>query len=43
MPKVSVVIPIYNSAKYLPTVIDSALDQLYQNFEIIIVDDGIYR
>ena len=37
---ISIVIPIYNSAKYLPEAIDSVLRQSYQKVEIIIVDDG---
>ena len=39
MPKVSVVIPTYNSAKYLPETINSILSQDYDDFEIIVVDD----
>lgn len=39
-PKVSICIPVYNSAAYLITAIESALSQQYDSFEILIVDDG---
>jgi glycosyltransferase involved in cell wall biosynthesis len=40
IPKVSVCIPVYSSAKYIQETVDSILNQTYKDFEIIIVDDG---
>ena len=38
-PKVSIVIPTYNSEKFIDRTIKSVLNQTFQNFELIIVDD----
>lgn len=38
--KISIVIPVYNVVKYLQDCVSSLLCQTYQNFEIILVDDG---
>ncbi len=40
LPKVSVIIPAFNSEAYLVETIHSALSQTYTNMEIIVIDDG---
>ena len=40
VPRVSVVIPTYNRAKFVPRAIDSVLRQTFEDFELIVVDDG---
>lgn len=40
MPKISIIIPIYNSQNYLHQCLDSILNQTLKDIEIILVDDG---
>lgn len=39
MLKFSIIIPVYNSEKYLEQCVNSILKQDYTNFEIILIDD----
>jgi glycosyltransferase involved in cell wall biosynthesis len=38
--KISIIVPVYNTAQFLPQCIESILQQTYKNLEIILVDDG---
>jgi len=38
--KISVIVPVYNSEKYLSDCIESIVTQTYSNLEIILIDDG---
>ena len=40
IPKVSVIIPVYNVEKYLDRCVSSAINQTFNDIEIILVDDG---
>ena len=39
-PKISIIIPVYNSEEYIPQCLDSLLSQTYKNLEIICINDG---
>jgi glycosyltransferase involved in cell wall biosynthesis len=38
--KISIVLPTYNQAQYLPAALDSVFAQTYQNYELVVVNDG---
>ena len=40
MPKISVIVPVYNTEKYLNRCIDSILAQTFTDFELLLIDDG---
>lgn len=39
-PKISVIVPIYNGESYIERCINSILNQTFQDFELILIDDG---
>lgn len=39
-PKISVLIPVYNSEKYIKRCIKSVLSQTFLDFELLLIDDG---
>ena len=40
MPEVSIILPVYNVAAYLPRCVSSILEQTFTDFELIVVDDA---
>ena len=40
MPEISVIVPVYNAARHLPTCLSSIVHQTFSDIEIILVDDG---
>lgn len=39
-PKISVIVPVYNTAAYLPKCLDSILNQTFGDFELLVINDG---
>lgn len=39
-PKISIVLPVYNTARYLPECLESLFRQTFQDFEAVLVNDG---
>lgn len=39
-PKISVIVPVYKAEKYLHRCVDSILAQTFQDFEVLLIDDG---
>ena len=40
MPKISVIVPVYNTEKYIGRCIESILNQSYKELEVIVINDG---
>lgn len=40
MPTISIIVPVYNTEKYLHRCIDSILNQTYADFELLLINDG---
>ena len=39
-PLISVIIPVYNGEKYLSQTVESVLNQSFDDFELLLIDDG---
>jgi cellulose synthase/poly-beta-1,6-N-acetylglucosamine synthase-like glycosyltransferase len=40
MPKITVLLPVYNCELYVQTAVESILNQTYTDFELLIIDDS---
>lgn len=40
MPKISIIVPVYNKKEYILRTLESITNQVYKDYEVIIVDDG---
>lgn len=40
MPKISIIVPVYNVEKFLPRCLDSILAQTFRDWECLVIDDG---
>lgn len=40
MPKISIIVPVYNVEKYLSKCIDSIIEQTFMDWELLLIDDG---
>lgn len=40
MPEISIIVPVYNSARYLESCVESILQQQFADFELLLIDDG---
>lgn len=38
VPKISIIVPVFNVEQYLPRCIDSILNQSFRNFELLLID-----
>ena len=38
--KVSIIIPVYNSEKYIDRCLKSVINQSYRNIEVVVIDNG---
>ena len=40
IPLISIITPVYNVEQYLPQCIESVINQTFQNWELLLIDDG---